>query len=59
MSHSKSNFLSLHLIDIKNDIRFGVYMHELCKDLNWEVLWSESGDSGMTSTEWWLDSLLQ
>ena len=34
MPHLKANFLSLHLIDIKNDIRFGFYMHELCVNLN-------------------------
>ena len=32
-------------------------MYELCVDLNWEIFWSEIEDSGMTSTEWWLDSL--
>ena len=55
MPHLKANFLSLPLIDIKNDIKFGFYMHELCVNLNWEILGSESEDSGMTPTKWWLE----
>ena len=43
------------LIDIKNDIRFGFYMHELCVNLNWDILGSESEDGGMTSMKWWLE----
>ena len=33
MPYLKANFFSLHLIDIKNDLRFGFYIHELCVDL--------------------------
>ena len=55
MPHLKSNFLYLHLIDIKNDIRFGFYVHELYVNLNWEILGSEGEDIGMTSTKWWLE----
>ena len=46
-----SNFLSLHLIDINNDIRFGFYMHELGVSLDGEIVRSESENSGMTSTK--------
>ena len=34
MPHLKAKFVSLHLIDIKNDIKFGFYMHELCVIIN-------------------------
>ena len=51
MLHLKANFLLLHFTDIKYDIRFGFYMHELCVCLNWKIHASESKDSGMTSSE--------
>ena len=49
MSHLKVKFSLLTLNWYKNDVRFGVYMHELCVNVNWKILGSESEGSGMTS----------
>ena len=49
MPHLNVNFSLVTLVTLftHNDIRFGVYMHDLCVNLNCEIHGLESGNSGM------------